>query len=216
MIKIFFHAWGVNNRGHLITKELISNIHISGLYDAVDVIHVFLTGTPEYVTETKDLFNRSGKKFEITKEAPGDTRREQFTLCSIRDYIKPEDKFLYIHTKGASHEGAECVKMDEWRHYMCYYCMGRFGRCIELLDEYDTVAVLYRTIPVPHWSGAFYWVTGKHWLTLPPQLDPTDRWISELVYPFFTRPKFYELAKWTSPPPCHSHFDKPPFRWIDE
>jgi len=216
MIKIFFHAWGNNNRGHLITKELISNIHISGLYEAVDVIHVFLIGSAKYVAETKELIKRSGKKFEITKEAPDVQAWEQFTLCSIRDFVGPEDKFLYIHTKGASHNSDDMDKMDEWRHYMCYYCMSKFRRCLSLLDEYDTVGVLYREIPVPHWSGAFYWVTGKHWLGLPPNLDPNDRWLPELIYPFTTRPKYLELAKWTSPPQCHSHFGKPPNEWIDK
>jgi hypothetical protein len=216
MLKVFIHAWGRDEHGLSILREIIMNIIMSGLYDEVDNIHAFISGSNQYTVEAEHCIGRSGAKFSIEKYAPGDASYERLTLCNIHKYVKEDDKVLYLHTKGASHSDDD-VRIDDWRFYMSYYCIRHYKKCIELLDKYDTVGSLYRMHPWPHWSGAYYWATGKHWLKSPKEI-PDDYYAPEREYPFGTdpRPTHYEMGSWESLPPWHNAHPKPPHMWVDK
>ena len=67
MIRVFLHAWGRDDLGSSILREIVTNIIISGLYDDVDKIHVFISGSEEYAAAARILIERSGDKFNIEK-----------------------------------------------------------------------------------------------------------------------------------------------------
>ena len=113
-IYIFYHIY-CNEKTESILKDQINKIIFSGLYDTVEIIYLFLAGEQEYINKYKKILDMSGKKFKIAKEGVNDTTYERFTLSSIKKYIKREDKFLYIHTKGV---GNSSDQIYYWRTYM--------------------------------------------------------------------------------------------------
>jgi len=175
-IYVFYHIY-CNKNTEPVVKDQIFRIVFSGLYERVNAIKCFLAGEQESITAVKELLNNTGKKFEITKEGPGDKSYERFTLLDIPKHIKPEDKLLYIHSKGVSEVGHFTGKTPEydkifwWRTWMEFYLIKNFEKCLEALKSHDIVGVNYSTYLIgPHFSGNFWWTTGKYYLTLPPTI----------------------------------------------
>jgi len=116
----------------------------------------------------------SGNKFMIVEKGPGDTSFERFTMAKIPMYITDADQFLYIHTKGVGEKHADNQNVYWWRTWMEYNLINKFQRCLDLLNEYDIVGVGYTTKLIgPHFSGNFWWSTGKYYNTLPKNPDGT-------------------------------------------
>jgi hypothetical protein len=164
-VYIFYHIY-CNEKTTTLVKDQVSKIIFSPLYTKIKTVYCFLTGEPNEITNIKTLLSKYGNKFQVSAEGPGDTTYERFTLLKIKNYIKPEDKLLYLHTKGIS------IKMDEdaiywWRNYMEYFLIANGLECIKLLDKYDIAGVAYSTHNIgPHYSGNFWWSTGKYYLSL--------------------------------------------------
>ena len=90
------------------------------------------------------------------------------TLSKMQQHAKlsENDYYLYIHTKGVSTPDNPAI--DDWRKYMTYFCVEKWKDCINKLNEgADCVGVDWRTDPVPHYSGNFWWASGKHLSKLP-------------------------------------------------
>jgi hypothetical protein len=197
-IYIFYHIF-CNERTIPIIKSQIIHIIFSGLYAKCDAIYCYLSTdkdkptNPEPKTlmqtlgsssfnsylqgnidddlqDVRNIIQTYGKKFIIKNTSYKDTSYERFTLLDIRNVIKPEDKFLYIHSKGVSHKQPD-FNIDLWRVYMEYFLMCKHEKCISLLDDYDAVGVEY--IPSRKmYNGNFWWSRGSYFLTLPPAIGP--------------------------------------------
>jgi hypothetical protein len=177
-IYVFYHIY-CNKHTEAVVKDQAFRIVFSGLYNRVNAIKCFLAGDQESINRIKTLLKNIGKKFEITKEGPGDTTYERFTLLDIPKHIKPDDKFLYIHSKGVSELGhftketPDYDKIFWWRTWMEYFLIKDFEKCLEALNSHDIVGVNYSTYHIgPHFSGNFWWTTGKYYLSLPKTIGP--------------------------------------------
>jgi len=134
------------------------------------------------IDEIDAMLKNFGKRFKVAATGVGDTTYERFTLLKIHDYIKPEDKFLYIHSKGVRYtvdDSKESKQLAEniflWRTWMEYFLIGKFMKCLEKLDTYDVVGVNYTKKEIgPHFSGNFWWSTGRYYLTLPKTIGARD------------------------------------------
>jgi hypothetical protein len=92
------------------------------------------------------------------------------TMKWVRDYSanNPGDYILFFHTKGLTHYNRPT---EDWRKYMEYFSIERWGDCIAKLDEgYDCCGVMWNIdTPIgiwPHYSGAFWWANTSYINTL--------------------------------------------------
>lgn len=161
---IFYHIYCCDTT-YSILSDQVKKIIFSGLYNTIDCIYCFLTGEEKYIDEMIEYITKCGKKFKVMEIGVDDQSFERFTIHKIKNYILPNDKFLYIHTKGIIREG--CKNVDDWRTYMEYFLMTKHNECIKLLDEYDTVGVNLSYVSGMHYSGNFWWCRGSYFLTLP-------------------------------------------------
>ena len=106
-------------------------------------------------------------------------------LLNIKKYIKPEDKILYIHTKGITKPDSKPVK--DWRDLMEYFCIKKSIDCIKLLNFHMVVGCKFQGYPKPHFSGNFWWCRGDYYLTLSDEIDDD-----------YFAPEFYICSKLTN------------------
>jgi hypothetical protein len=192
---VFYHIY-CNEKTHDIVKSQIVNIVFSGLYRRVDAINCFLVGTQKNINEVEALLKSSGSKFHIAAKGPNDTSYERFTLLKIKDYIQPQDKFLYIHSKGVSKEKSDNIFW--WKAYMEYFLMTKADECLKKLDTHDTVGVHWLVgaynhdyqVP-PHYSGNFWWTKGSYFMKLPSTIE--SRYTDPESYIGKANPKHYEM-----------------------
>lgn len=212
MIYIFYHIYCNTTRTKQIVQQQLIKIMFSRLYERVDAIYCFLVGENDHIIqEIKDLLLSTGSKFRIADTQPNDTTYERFTLRKIPHYIQPEDKLLYIHSKGVKHTDPTTSKhVQDWSTYMEYYLIAKHEECLLLLDTYDTVGVNYQTVPQHHYSGNFWWCTGKHYLSLNMSyLDNNDYLTPEFfIASNHTTNKDRKLHSITSTYPVH-HYQQP-------
>lgn len=198
-VLVFYHIY-CNTNTEDIVKDQIINIIFSGLYKRVDTIHCFLVGEPGPIKKMEELLSSSGKKFKVKATGPHDTTYERFTLLKMRDpsmhLIQPQDKLLYIHSKGVSKEKSDNIFW--WKTYMEYFLFTKADECLTLLDTYDTVGVkwthnaTYDNYIVPdHYSGNFWWTKGSYFMTLPTEIGP--RYTDPESYITQGKPKHYAL-----------------------
>lgn len=188
---IFYHIF-CNEKTEAVVKDQITKIVFSEAYPLIKTVYCFLTGESSYIETIKTLLSNYGSKFQVAAVGPGDTSYERFTLLKIKDYIKPEDKFMYIHSKGVSNVNTNAIYM--WRNYMEYFLLTNASNCITLLNKYDTVGTAYSTYKIgPHYSGNFWWSTGKYYLSLPPTIGPL--YTDPEAYIFLGKPSYIVLDK---------------------
>ena len=184
-IYVFYHIY-CNEKTLTTVKDQVTKIVFSQLYETIKTAYCFLTGEPSEITNIKSFLSNYSSKFQVVAEGPGDTTYERFTLLKIKNYIKPEDKFLYIHTKGVSKD-SDAIYW--WRNYMEYFLIKNGIDCIKLLDNYDTVGVAFSTHYIgAHYSGNFWWSTGKYYLSLPSIIG--SEYNNTESYIFLGKPKY--------------------------
>ena len=209
-LKVFIHACAITNVFNIFYEFMIA-LHFSGLYDEADAIYVGIVGKPELASSLREYVLRCGKKFQILHFTPDDPYFEKTTLEKVHPHVTVDDKVLYIHTKGVCHCS---LNIDDWRLFMLYHLVKRFKECVQKLDEgYDTVGCNFKDedITQPHFSGNFWWVTGKYFLTLPHDLS-FDRFDNEKRFLFTNKPKHYCISDTAS---NHYHYLHPPTLYVD-
>jgi hypothetical protein len=216
-IKVFFHICAIT-RAEEVVNRMINQIYFSGLYDEAYSIYCYISGDNEIIIKIKNILCVAGSKFTIVKCVPNDTSYERLTLEDIHNHIDKTDKILYIHSKGVSyqykyifHEG-----IDDWTNSMMYFLVRHYRKCIEKLENYDTVGTNYLSGSYPsHWSGNFWWVRGDYFLTLPHIIGPNYH-DPELQFLFLNNPSYYEIHNKNKfyDIDCYYHRYEP-FKYID-
>ena len=75
---------------------------------------------------------------------------------------------------------------------MEYNLITKASECMTFLDTYDIVGVAYSTFNIgPHFSGNFWWSTGKYYLSLAPTIA-SDYHAPE-AYIFTGNPKYKDI-----------------------
>jgi len=91
------------------------------------------------------------------------------TLNMVREFSieNPGYAVLYVHTKGISRPGNECVV--GWRRSMMYHLVEKYEYCIDRLKICDTVGCNYtKHHEYAHWQGNFFWGKSDYIATLKP------------------------------------------------
>lgn len=160
MIKLFIHI-ATMGEYQKITQELFHQISESGLLDACNEFNVCIVGDGDYILpyeSDKIKVHRIGGIDEF--EFP--------TLQLIEDTIMASDeniKVFYFNGLGVTDNS---VFKQSWRAYLTYFDILNYKECVKALDNgYDVCGVDWRTDPVPHYSGNFWWANSEYLKTLP-------------------------------------------------
>uniref|UniRef100_A0A6C0HBG8 Glycosyltransferase n=1 Tax=viral metagenome TaxID=1070528 RepID=A0A6C0HBG8_9ZZZZ len=150
---IYFHVCCINHYVYVF-ENIMDKIKISGLYDNITEIRCGVLG---YNYEP-DLFN--DPKIVIRGTDRDISLSEVYTINLLYEDAQKEDfNVLYIHTKGITRHSLHKSVYD-WVNYLCYFNIYQFKKCIDFLEDYDTVGVnLVVNNPdvVTHYSGNFWW-----------------------------------------------------------
>lgn len=171
--KVFYHVCAIN---HCLTivKEQVSALHLSGMYDAAESIHVFVSGNPDIILPVVVFLNQAGKKIKVEVVEPYDRSYERFTLLGMRSLLKPDDVAFYFHTKGVSRTDTMASCFEQWARMLLIVSMKHFRRIVEQLqnNEYDVGGVNYSVDDngVAHFSGNFWFTRADYYLSLDPQI----------------------------------------------
>ena len=202
---IFYHIY-CNPTTLAIVRDQTMKILFSGTYERVSSIQCFLTGIPEHITTVRDYLSHLGTKYTIVAEGPNDTTYERFTLERIHGIVKPDDKILYIHSKGTTYSTEEELgNVFWWRTWMEYNLLFKSAECISALDTYDIVGTgtpnggngftcMKDKDLKPlgtHFAGNFWWSTGKYFLSLPKKIE--SGYCDPESYIFLMNPKYLAL-----------------------
>ena len=75
---------------------------------------------------------------------------------------------------------------------MEYFLIGQHQKALEALKTHDVVGVNYTTFWIgPHFSGNYWWSTGKYYMKLPDVIGPT--YTDPEKYIFEAGPKHIDL-----------------------
>jgi hypothetical protein len=189
-VQVFYHVCCMNNWKEIFTDQ-IQKIIYSGLYEKMRAINLFIVTMGLDIKDIAPFVYRYGNKIRIREYTASDD--EMFTLVHIHDYITDKTKLLYLHTKGVTrwqtttytigttrHDIPNLYRnIEDWRHFMEWYLIKEYKRCLDLLDTDNTVGVNYLTSP-RHYSGNFWWARGDYYLKLP--RDRSTPGVSSEVY----------------------------------
>lgn len=188
-IFIYYHITLINNWKDIV-REQCTRIIFSGLYDDVYMIYCYAVDSNNSMqNECLNVLSSFGKKF-ILKDVTtsGD---EWFTLQNLQYERSDDDLVLYIHTKGVTRFNTSTYKafnrtfnapsiyenVTQWRDLMEFFLIRHYKKCIQLLnDGHDTVGINFCTDP-NHYSGNFWWCTGKYLKTLNYEKNMPEEWI---------------------------------------
>ena len=187
-IYIYYHITLLNNWKQVISEQC-TRIIFTGLYDKVNEICCYIIDPLKTNSESCiNLLQSFGNKFQVKNtDVKGD---EWFTLKNLCTNVKENDKILYIHSKGVTRYGTNTYSIHEtnyyipnlyenisdWRNLMEYYLIAQHDKCINKLDTHDTVGINLCTTPI-HYSGNFWWATGKYIQKIPIETIGTEDWI---------------------------------------
>jgi len=184
-IYVFYHIY-CNQFTLDVIKDQITKIIFSGLYNKCTKIYCFLTGNEKYITECSNYIKQCGSKFSIEDIGIDDKTYERFTLLKIKKYIKSNDKFLYLHSKGVTKQNNQYV--TDWRNVMEYFLIFKHQECLKELDTHDTVGINYIN---NHYSGNFWWSKGLYYMTLADNIP--DYYVAPEMYICTGNPKAKNL-----------------------
>ena len=184
-IKIFYNIACLNNWKNIVNDQL-SRIIETKLYDKASKIHCFLISAEVEREENIKFVESFGSKIKVElTEEKGD---ESLTLSNLKKYIGQNDKFLFIHCNDVTKFNNDQYKnFEDSRKIIECFLIDKFEKCIEELNNYDTVGINYFHSP-PHFSGNFWWATQNYFSQLP-ELGAS----SVEAYIFLGNPKYKSL-----------------------
>jgi len=185
-IKIFYHIYAWNGTWKTIVPDQLSKLMYSGLLKKSFKLYVYIVG-PEGYDCAK--FVGGYPNVEIIVDVNNQTA-ERVTLLGMRQFIKPDDYVLYLHSKGVTKTDFEIwLRINDWRNLMEYHLIYRHEECLEKLKEHDVIGVNRLLTPSPHFSGNFWWAKASYVLSLPETiggnyLDPEQYVLSQECWTF--------------------------------
>lgn len=163
MIKIFLHIATMGEFGKIQT-ELAHKIIDSLLLKNCDELNICYVGDGEFIKIFPEYDNRFKNKIKYHRL--GEINEYEFpTLQFIEDNTQDGDKVFYLNGLGVTNDS---IYKQSWRKYLSYFNIEKWEECVKALDNgYDTCGVDFRTDPVQHYSGNFWWVNASYLKTLP-------------------------------------------------
>jgi GR25 family glycosyltransferase involved in LPS biosynthesis len=161
----FIHSL-TRGRDTSILEELLDSVERAGLLRVLDRLYVVNVGDEAALPAAHA---RHADKVRLINHSKDPLLFERPTLDLLRTFCVFHEgaKVLYLHTKGASHEGG-VTRFAEWRRYMLHFLVERFLHCLDALERSDVVGCDLMSHSRPHFSGNFWWATARHLSRLAP------------------------------------------------
>ena len=202
MLKIFYFVADMSEDFLDVVREQIDCIEESGLYDEIGQGYVCLASeNRKHVQKLKAMLP---KKFKLCYFS----RINQYELPAmhmIKQYTNPEDKILYLHTKGVSKSGKWRISADKWREYLNWGCIEKYESHIAALSLFDVSGVQLTRLNDNFaqkcgsglvYAGNYFWANGYYIQKLKAPEIGTNRWIAE-GWLFGANPKAYDAHNLT-------------------
>jgi len=214
-VAIFYHLYQINGWETIYTNHIVK-LQKSGLYDAADYIFVNVNGNQKMPFELS--------KVHLNRNLQGDYSTEYYALKALYDYSYLNDcKVLFLHSKGVTWSNTSrfdsYIKVSEdlefkvgdiynnvehWKNYIEHFSVEKWQRCLELLDEYDTVGTewiqggLVRMIKydIPHFAGGVWWANSEYVRKLDPNFITNNMILSRFASEFWIgtkNPNYYNF-----------------------
>lgn len=191
----FIHSCYIKELGIDILKNLLDIVHSSGLSKEAEII-VLNVGDPIDIEISANVVQISSNVDVY----------ELLSINYIREYCeKNYCLVLYIHTKGLTHlHNADMLsKVNDWTNMMVYFLVERYKECFRLLKTYDVVGCNFGMLPLPHYSGNFWWSSSNHirklnLLDLNPSFIPDGSLRHMAEWWLFTQPPNYYCVHYSS------------------
>lgn len=178
-LKVFYHVCAVGPWRDVVHDQL-SKLLFSGLYHACQGVMCCISGPEAHAAAA--FVTDYGAKVTVLAIEPKDESHERLTLLRMRHHVSPDDRVLYIHSKGVTKGGD--ARVAHWRYAMEFFLIAKWRDCVAALGTgVNVVGINYRDTPSPHFSGNFWWCTGAHVLALPHAIGPD-----------YCDPEFYVLS----------------------
>jgi hypothetical protein len=168
MIGVVLYCYTINDWQPRLLRQ-INRIHSSGLYDNADELHLVICDVENNKKELIESLIVGLPKIKLDyqtrnlAETPGLMKVDE--LCRNNDNCK----VLYFHTKGVFNKFKDfgTMQVDElkvngtnsWVEMMEFFLVDNWKKCVDKLDEYDTVGV---TNNHNWWWGNFWWTKSSH------------------------------------------------------
>jgi len=168
---IYYHCFCVNDYEDRVLRTF-EKIKRTGLLDQIDCIKLVCVGRP-----SQQIMNLPKVETILCRS---NCIHEAITL-NYMYHSNTYNNVLYLHSKGVTRLKNKSV--NDWIDYMEYFCIERYQDRLKDLQQYDATGVLMQynyelTPPQLHYSGNFWWATGKHIRTLSP-CDESNRHCAE-------------------------------------
>lgn len=195
MIKIFFYVYQIKN-WEKIYEEIIQQLQKSGIKPST----LYLLSSHKPIQEKR--FNT------VTVNNNGKNEFEFFALRYLQKHVKPNDKILYLHTKGVN---KNTPQTHSWRKYMSHFCIQEWQNCVQQLNTNDACGVdltlnkdnirqITKNVKLQYkkinfFAGNFWWANGSYIHSLPriDELNLRYRWAAERWIGMHPNPKMKSL-----------------------
>jgi predicted O-methyltransferase YrrM len=175
MNNIFYHISTINDFYERFLKTFNKVIN-SNLINNIDTFYVSLNGDKSLIEKFK--IHPKIKVINLSKNFPN----EGLTTNYLRKFAieNPNGNTLYLHSKGITKRPEEIENVNAWVDYMEYFLIEKWGNCIEILKNKNTVGTEMKTPPVAkyHYCGNFWWAKNNY-LSKLPECDITDYYAPE-------------------------------------
>ena len=176
-VACFIHSSNMDIWKTEILENFINQMKNANFFELVDFI--FINNLGKKIDE--NMFQHISNKIIVQNYSEDTKEFEKVTLKIIHSFskINPDYKFLYIHTKGCSHEKIEMhdgnnlmTHIETWVQFMMYCLVENASSCIELLNNNDCVGcqLLYPDTAIKvypkHYSGNFWWTNASYFSTI--------------------------------------------------
>ena len=162
---VIYHLYQAHHWEQIFSEQM-GLLMLSGLFDHAKVIVSVNGSSPLPEGPYKVVYRDDGFS-------------EKPSLLMARHYAEsfPSSQILYFHSKGISHP---TKNQDDWRMMMQHFILMNWRQACSLLNDYDVVGVNWRSFPVEHSSGNYWWANASHLLKLDPAfLNDHDRMSQE-------------------------------------
>lgn len=158
---IFYHLWPVGE-WERVNKNIFSKIVESGLSNSISKMYICVNSDIDF--SLIELHNIPSEKVEFIRVP--NTNSEWPTLDKMySEFINEKDvPILYLHCKGARFTEKDFTykSVISWVDGMSYYNVTKWRSCISYLEQGRlSVGIRVARMPVPHYSGNFWWINSN-------------------------------------------------------
>jgi hypothetical protein len=154
----FFHS-AIMNNFPVVNNQVIDSVFGNGLIDELDKLYICNLGG-DY------RFDKYHKNIEYINVGYDIKEYEFPTLKKVQEKAKQEECYImYFSNLGVGHNNTPTAK--SWRDLLDYFVIRNYkDRLKELEDGYDITGAEWCDLPLPHYSGTWWWSNSKYINTL--------------------------------------------------